>query len=120
MQRAIEAPALDGEGRVARQPVLEREGADALEELVKAPRREGPELEQDTLGEAGAEVGPREAVYVRLEKNAPVLRRDSLHAHVPQLVAQRPLEAEKAARRQLQTHKNPTNFQRIINVFSIL
>lgn len=116
VQLRLQRPALYREGRVPGQPVLQAERAHPLEKLLKAPRPEAPQLQQDALGKAGADVRPGKAVFVRLKEHAPVLGRDGAHPHMPQLVAEGPLQTKetgraepkpRAARRFFHPHHHP-------------
>ena len=98
VELGLQRPALDGEGGVPGQPVLERYGAHALEELVKAAGGEGAELEQYALCKARPYVCAGEARGVRFKEHAPVFGRDRIHSNVSELVAERAFQPKETGR----------------------
>ena len=95
MQLAVQAVALDGEGPVLRDEALERQGLDALKQILKAHGAEMAKADHHALAHAAAEVRLRHGGEIALKKYAPVFDADALAAEPLQLVAHEALQPEQ-------------------------
>ena len=96
MQLAVQAVALDRERAVLRNKILQRDGLDALKQLLKALGLEGVEQDHDPLTHAAAEIRLGHRHKIAVKKDAPVLHADVLEIEPLQLIADKALQSEQA------------------------
>ena len=96
MELGIEAVALDREGALARDKAFERDGLDALIQLLECPGREARQQDHNAFAHAKPHVCARHVRKIAVKKDAAILHAHALQVHAAQLVADQPLQPEQA------------------------